>query len=356
MVNSKIPVGVLAGTGAVGQRFVSILAEHPWFEVVAVTGSSRTEGTRYADTVHWVLPGDPPEAVADLIVAPTTVDLPGAALLFSALPKKIALEVEPEFAAAGFFVCTNASAYRMAPDVPLLIPEINADHLALLQAQRAERGWQGAMVASPNCAASGIVFPLKALDDAFGLERVHAVTLQAISGAGYPGVSAMDIYDNVIPNIGGEEDKIEEEPRKMLGRYVDGAIEMADFAVSAQVHRVPVTDGHTAAMSIGLKSKVGLDDVRQALAEYAPADRVAELPSATTYPIAVRSEQDRPQPRLDRDAQGGMGITVGRIQDCEVLDVKMVSLVHNTLRGAASGAILNAELLVAEGVVERATA
>jgi aspartate-semialdehyde dehydrogenase len=350
---NKLPVAVLAGTGAVGQRFVSLLENHPWFEVVAVTGSERSAGRLYGEAVNWVVPGDPPPAVAELTVRPNTPDFDvEVAVVFSALPSGVAREVEPDFAAAGYAVCSNASAYRMAPDVPLLIPEINPSHIGLIEKQRAERGWSGLLVASPNCSTTGVIFPLKALDDAFGLTQVHAVTLQAISGAGYPGVASLDILDNVLPYIGGEEDKVENEPRKLLGRLGDGEIIEADVAISAQTNRVPVIDGHLACLSIGFEQSADAGDALDALRDWRAPDETRTLPSAPEHALIVRDEPDRPQPRLDRDAEDGMAVTVGRVQACDVLDVKLVSLVHNTLRGAASGAILNAEFLVAQGLIE----
>lgn len=351
-MSEKIPVAVLAATGAVGQRFVSLLADHPWFEVKVVTASERSEGRRYAETVRWVVPGEIPHAVADLVVQPSDQgeSLGGEVrLVFSALPSEVAQEVEPALAARGYVVCSNASALRMEPDVPLLIPEINPDHVSLIEVQRARRGWSGLVVTAPNCATTGIVFPLRALHDAFGLAQVHAVTMQAISGAGYPGVASFDILDNIIPYIKGEEDKVETEPRKLLGAVRDGAVEWPSFAVSAQTNRVPVMDGHFAALSIKLATQASLEDVRAALADWQAPEAVRRLPSTPERPMIVRDEPDRPQPRRDRDAGHGMSISVGRIQACSVLDVKLVVLVHNTLRGAAGGAIQNAEWLVASG-------
>ncbi|MBN1428564.1 MAG: aspartate-semialdehyde dehydrogenase [Anaerolineae bacterium] len=347
--NNKIPVAVLAATGTVGQRFVSLLADHPWFEVVAVTASERSAGQRYADAVSWVVPGEIPTSVADLVVRPTDSDPGDASLVFSALPGDVAREVEPALAAGGYAVCSNASALRMEPDVPLLVPEINPDHIHLIKAQREKRGWSGSIITAPNCAVTGFIFPMKALHAAFGIEKVHVVTMQAISGAGYPGVPSFDILDNVIPFIGGEEDKLESEPRKLLGTMVDGGIEPADMVVSPQVHRVPVMDGHVAALSIKLARKVSIDDVNRALEQFAAPEGVADLPGTPERPLILRKESNRPQPRRDRDAGNGMSISVGRVQPCTVFDVKLVSLVHNTLRGAAGGAIQNAEWLVASG-------
>ncbi len=350
-MNEKIPVAVLGATGTVGQRFVSLLADHPWFEIVSVTGSERSEGKAYGEAARWLLPGEIPLMVREMRVNHSDGRLQGARLLFSALPARVAEGAEPRLAAEGYIVCSNASAHRMGTDIPLLIPEINADHLALIDRQRDLRGWSGLIVTSPNCSTTGIVFPLKALDDAFGVSQVHAVTMQAISGAGYPGVSSMEQYDNVIPYIRGEEVKMEQETRKLLGELGEGAIEPADIEVSAQANRVPVLDGHLAALSIGLRNAPNLNEVEAALAAFRGVDG---LPSAPAHPLIVRSEENRPQPRLDRDAQDGMAVSVGRVQPCSVLDFRMVSLVHNTLRGAAGGALLNAELLVIEGYLGEA--
>ena len=348
----RLPVAVLAGTGTVGQRFVSLLADHPWFEVVAVTGSQRSAGRAYGEAVRWVVPGDPPAAVADLTVLPNKPDFGrDVDLVFSALPSNVAREQEADFAEAGYVVCTNASPHRMTADVPLLIPELNPSHVGLIERQRAQRGWPGLIVASPNCATTAVVFPLKVLHDAFEVTQVQVVTMQAVSGAGYPGVSSMDILDNVIPHIGGEEDKIENEPRKMLGRLEDGKIIEAQIAISAQTNRVPVYDGHLVCMSIGFEKAVDAAAARQVLRGWSAAEDVRVLPGAPEHALIMHDEPDRPQPRLDRDAEDGMSVSVGRVQDCNVLDVKLVSLVHNTLRGAASGAILNAEYLVSQGYV-----
>lgn len=351
-MNNRIPVGVLASTGAVGQRFVSLLADHPWFEVRALTASERSEGKRYADAVNWVVPSEIPASVRELVIRPSdTGDALGddVRLVFSALPSEAALAIEPALAARGYAVCSNASALRMEPDVPLLIPEINADHVRLIDAQRALRGWSGLVVTAPNCATTGVVFPLKALHEAFGLARVHAVTMQAISGAGYPGVASFDILDNIIPYIKGEEDKVETEPLKLLGALDGSSIRYAEFTVSAQTNRVPVMDGHFTALSIGLERSASLDEVREAISSWTPPQAVFALPSTPQRPMILRDEPDRPQPRRDRDAGNGMSVSVGRVQPCPVLDVKLVVLVHNTLRGAAGGAIQNAEWLVASG-------
>ena len=345
----RIPVAVLGATGAVGQRFVQLLQRHPWFELAAVAASDRSAGRRYADACNWVVPGDPPAAVGEMVVRALEPDLP-ARIVFSALPGDAAREIEPRFASAGYAVCSNASAYRQAPDVPLLIPEVNADHAGMIARQREERGWSGCLVTSPNCTTTGIVLPLKPLERAFGLKQVVAVSMQAISGAGYPGVASLDILDNVVPYIGGEEEKIEAETRLLLGRMAGGRRVEADIAVSAHANRVPVFDGHTVCLSLGFERRPVPEEAMEVLAEFRGPEIVWGLPSAPAHPLVVRHEPDRPQPRRDRDAGGGMSISVGRVRPCPLLDLRLVSVSHNTLRGAASGSILNAELLVAAGI------
>jgi len=348
----RIPVAVLGATGAVGQRFIQLLADHPWFEVVAVAASERSACRPYAQAANWVIPGDPPPRVGEMAVHPLEPDLP-AKIVFSALPSSVAREIEPAFARAGYAVCSNASAYRQEPGVPLLIPEINADHVAMIPSQRTERGWQGFIVTSPNCTTTGIVMPLKPLDKAFGLRQVFATSMQAISGAGHPGVASLDILDNIVPYIPGEEEKIEAETRLLLGRMVDGRRTEADVVISAQANRVPVLDGHIVCLSLGFARSPMVEDAVAVLAGFRGPDVVRALPSAPEHPILVRPEPNRPQPRRDRDAEGGMAITVGRLRECPLLDLRLVSVSHNTLRGAASGSILNAELLVASGYVDR---
>jgi aspartate-semialdehyde dehydrogenase len=344
----SIPVAVLGATGAVGQRFIQLLTDHPWFEIAALAASERSVGRPYAEASNWVIPGDPPDGVGEIIVSQLEPTLP-ASIVFSALPAAVARDVEPLFAQAGYLVCSNASAFRYEPDVPLIIPEVNADHLALIERQRQERGWSGLIVTSPNCTTTGMVIPFAPLDKAFGLQKVFATSMQAISGAGYPGVASLDILGNIVPHIGGEEPKIELETRLLLGRFDRGQRHEADLVVSAHANRVPVLDGHTICLSLGFREKPTVDDAVAALADYRGLAQVRDLPSAPERPIIVRSEPDRPQPRRDRDASKGMAVTVGRVRPCPLLDLRMVSVSHNTLRGAASGSILNAELLVAEG-------
>jgi aspartate-semialdehyde dehydrogenase len=345
---TKIPVGVLGATGIVGQRFVQLLADHPWFEVAALAASEDSAGRPYVEACHWLLPTPMPEGVQGLIVQPLEqgIECP---LLFSALPSHVAGPLEEHFADAGKAVCTNASAHRMDLDVPLLIPEVNADHTALIETQRRRRGGQGFIVASANCSATQLAMALKPLDDVFGLRRVSVVTMQAVSGAGYPGVPALDILNNVLPFIPGEEDKLESEPPKLLGRLEDGGISTAPFVVSAQCNRVPVREGHTECVSVKLEGKPSVEEVITALRGFEADAEAASLPSSPSRAILVSDEQDRPQPLRDRDADAGMAVTVGRVRPCPLLGFKFVVLGHNTLRGAAGGSIHNAELLVAHG-------
>jgi aspartate-semialdehyde dehydrogenase len=347
----KIPVAVLGATGAVGQRFVQQLAHHPWFELVAMAASERSAGRPYGEVCPWVIPGDPPPGVDRQVVHPLEPGLPGR-IVFSALPGAVAREIEAAFAQGGYVVCSNASAFRRDPDVPLLIPEVNAGHLALIEGQRARRGWPGLIVTSPNCTTNGMAMALKPLHDAFGVRRVFAATLQAISGAGYPGVASLDILGNVVPHIGGEEEKIEQEARLLLGEVVDGERVDAPFTVSAQANRVPVLDGHTLCLSVGFERAPAVAEAVEALRAFRGPAPVPSLPSAPAHPVLYRPQEDRPQPRRDRDAVGGMAVSVGRVRPCPLLDLRLVAVVHNTLRGAASGSILNAELLVAEGYLD----
>lgn len=345
-MEKKIPVAVLAATGSVGQRFVQLLDGHPWFEVVALTGSDRSIGRPYGETCHWIL-GDPmPEWARKMTVVPTAPESSSARLAFSALPAEIAKGVEPQFAQAGVMVCSNASAYRREPDVPILLPEVNAGHAEIIAVQRQKRGWSGGIATNPNCTSTGMTVALKALQQGFGLKRVFAVSLQAISGAGYPGVASMDIIDNVIPNIEGEEAKLEWEPRKMLGAFDGGGIQLADFGISAHTNRVAVSDGHIVCLSFELGRKASLAEVSEALGSFQPPAAAQGLPSTPRPVIVVRTEADRPQPRLDRMTGGGMTTVVGRLRPDALLDYKMVVLSHNTVRGAAGGAIYNGELLV----------
>jgi len=350
----RIPAVVLGATGTVGQRIVQRLVGHPWFELAAVAASEASAGRRYAEACRWMLPGAPPHDVASRIVDrldPETIDCGGPAIAFSALPADIAREVEPRFAEAGYAVCSNASAYREAPDVPLVIPEVNPEHLELLDVQRTTRGWDGLLVTNPNCSTIGVVLAIVALDRAFGLGAASVTTLQAISGAGYPGVPSLDILGNAVPWIPNEEEKIETETRLLLGRVEDGLRIPSDATISAQVNRVPVVDGHLVCLSLGFDRAPDPADATAVLRGFRGGETVRGLPSAPSVPLRVTDAIDRPQPRLDAAEGDGMAVSVGRIRSCPILDLRMVGLVHNTIRGAAGAAVLNAELLVAEGRV-----
>lgn len=339
----KIPVGILGATGVVGQRFVSLLTKHPWFDLAVVTASERTAGKPYGDVVQWMLPEPLPPKATSMEVRPTTAALP-CRLLFSALDAAIAGPLEVELAMAGHFVISNARCHRMASDVPLVVPEVNPDHLDLVHCQSYGGG---AIVTNPNCSTVGLVLALKPLLDAFGLQAVHVVTLQALSGAGLPGVPGVAAVDNTIPFIAGEEEKLETEPLKVLGTLEGGKVKQASLTVSAQCNRVGVVEGHTECVSVRLGRSARLEEVRAALADFAAESQVRQLPSSPPRPIEVTPLADRPQARLDRDRGRGMTVTVGRLQRCPLLDYKFVLLSHNTVRGAAGGAVLLAELAVA---------
>jgi len=345
-MTKQIRVGILGATGTVGQRFVQMLEGHPQFKVTALAASDRSVGKTYAEACPWRLPGEMPSSVRGLAVQPPRPPL-DCDVIFSSLPGDVAREAEGCFAAADFPVITNSSSYRMDADVPLLVPEVNAEHLGMLDGRKG----QGFIVTNPNCSAIGIALALAPLHRAFGVEACVVTTLQAISGAGYPGVSAMDITDNVFPFIASEEEKIERETQKILGTLRGGAIEPAPFPLSAQCHRVNVQDGHLAAIRVKLARKADIAAVRAAFAAFTGVPQQLKLHTAPERPIVVRDEPDRPQPRLDRDAGGGMSVTVGRLFPDRVLDYRFVVLSHNTIRGAAGAAILNAELLAARGYV-----
>lgn len=346
----KIPVAVLGATGAVGQRFVQLLSNHPWFEVKVLAASERSAGKPYRDVANWVIPGDPPEGVGDMIVRSLTPDM-AVELVFSAVPSDVAREVEPQFAQAGYAVVSNASAFRAVEDVPLLIPEVNASHTDMIAKQRAGRGWSGLIITSPNCTITGVVMALKPLHEKYTVRKVFMSSMQAISGAGYPGVASLDILGNVVPYIKGEEEKFQQELSKMLGVVHDGACTYADIILSAHANRVPVVDGHTVSISAGFDTKPTVEDALATLRDYRGDTSCAQLPSAPPRPLVVTMLPDRPQPRRDRDAEGGMAVSVGRVRPCPLLDLRMTTVTHNTLRGAASGSILNAELLVVKGFV-----
>jgi aspartate-semialdehyde dehydrogenase len=349
-MTQKIPVGVLGATGAVGQRFIQLLADHPWFEVAELLASDRSAGKAYRDACVWRQATPLPERVASLTVRGPE-DALGAPIQFSGLDSSVAGEIETRLAGRGHAVVSNARNHRMADDVPLLIPEVNPDHLDVLALQRRRTGG-GYIVTNPNCSVIGLAMALAPLHRRFGVESAAVATLQALSGAGYPGVASLDATDNVIPYIGGgEEEKIEAEPRKILGAFTGGAFVPADFTLSASVHRVAVSDGHTMAIFARLRSKASAEDAKRALAEFRGEPQERRLPTAPRNPIHVHEAPDRPQPRLDRDREGGMAVSVGRVREDGLFDLKLEALVHNTIRGAAGAAILNAELLRERGLL-----
>jgi aspartate-semialdehyde dehydrogenase len=348
---SQIPVAVLGATGSVGQRFVSLLDNHPLFRVVALAASDRSEGKPYSQACRWVLSDPMPVWAYDMLLQPCSPEKVKAAIVFSALPAEQAKTVEPEFARAGAAVCSNASSFRAEPDVPLLLPEVNASHISLVRQQRINRGWSGCILTNPNCTSTGLTVALKALQDAFGLTRAFVVSLQALSGAGYPGVPSLDVSDNVIPYIGGEEDKVEWEPRKMLGSFNGVGIDLAEVGFSAHTNRVAVIDGHTVCVSVELGEAISPELAIRALREYSAPASARDLPSAPRPVIVVRDEADRPQPRLDRLTGHGMTTVVGRVRQDPLFHIKFVVLSHNTIRGAAGGSIYNAELLVKENLL-----
>ena len=352
-MTNKFRVGILGATGVVGQRFIQLLAHHPQFEVAALAASDRSQGKSYAEACTWRLPGEMPDAVKQIVVQPPSPPL-DCDFVFSSLPGDIAKGAEEDFARAGYPVISNSSPHRMGPDIPLLIPEVNPEHIELIDAQRTNHDYhRGFIVTNPNCSAIAIVIALAPLHQKFGITSCIVTTMQALSGAGYPGVPSLDATDNVIPFISGEDEKVELETRKLLGVVSQGTVVDADMKVSAQCNRVNVTDGHMASVRIKLARSASWDEVRAALASFTAVPQQLKLHTAPSKPIVVRDEMDRPQPRLDRDAGNGMSVTVGRIFGDNVLDYRFVALGHNTIRGAAGAAILNAELLVARGYLEK---
>lgn len=347
----KRRIGILGATGIVGQRVIHMLRDHPYFEVTALAASDRSEGKTFVDACNWRLPFEMPENVKPIKLRPCMPPL-DCDLVIASLPSDIALTSEAAFAQAGFPVISNSSAFRMDADVPLIVAEINPDHLDLIQVQKKNRGYdRGFMVTNPNCTTIALVLALAPLQRAFGLEAVMMTSMQAVTGAGYPGVPSIDIIDNVIPHIGGEEEKVEQEPQKILGRFVNGAVEDAPFKVSAQCNRVSVQDGHLESVRVKLSRPASIDDVKGALESFTGLPQELKLPTAPRRPVIVRTEKDRPQPRLDREAENGMATVVGRISKDTIFDYKFTLIGHNTIRGAAGAAILNAELLAARDLI-----
>lgn len=351
--SAKIPVGILGATGVVGQRFLALLEHHPWFEPVWLAASQRSAGQSYAEAVRWRLASPLPARFAGLPVSDADPAACPAKVVFAALDAAAARMLEPAFARAGHAVISNSSALRMEPDVPLLVPEVNPGHLALIERQKSFQQGGGFAVTNPNCSTVGLVLALAPLERAFGLEAVSAVTLQAVSGAGYPGVASLDILGNVIPYIAQEEEKMECEAQKILGHLGPGGVTPAPFRVSAQCNRVAVVDGHTESVSVKLRRPARLEEVAEALCGFRGRPQELGLPSAPEAPVLLAAAPDRPQPRFDAGhgagLRHGMSAVVGRLRPCPVFDFKFTVLSHNTLRGAAGAALLNAELLRAEG-------
>ena len=341
---TKIPVGILGATGIVGQRFVQMLEHHPWFEVAWLAASDRSEGRPYSEAARWRMKTPLPARVAAMRLSPAKPD--GAPrVVFAALDASIAAELEPRFAEAGCAVVTNSSALRMQPDVPLVIPEVNADHVKLLECQSWRRKSRGFVVTNPNCSAIGLVMALAPLEAAFGIESVFAVTMQAVSGAGYPGVASLDILGNVIPYIAKEEEKMVEETCKLLGRLDGSKIVPANIRMSTHCNRVAVEDGHTESVSVKLRKKAASEEIIAVWNKFRSLPQELELPTAPKQPLEYLEASDRPQPRFDVDQGGGMTASVGRLRPCGVFDWKFTVLSHNTIRGAAGAALLNAEFL-----------
>lgn len=349
--NSKIPVGVLGATGMVGQSFVKFLENHPWFELTWAGASDRSAGKLYSEATQWRLDGAMPERVGALTVQACEPSDGAPKLVFSAMDASVATEIERAFADAGHLVVSNSKNHRMESDVPLLVPEINSDHLALIRVQRERRGWKGGIATNPNCSTVALTMGLAPLAQ-FGIKTVLAATMQAISGAGYPGVPSMDIMANVIPFIGGEEGKMEIETQKILGRLAGDHVDPLQAKVSAHCNRVPVVDGHTVAVSVSLEQKVTREQLLAAYESFTAEPQRLGLPSAPPRPVLYLHEENRPQPRRDALRDNGMTVTVGRLRECPVLDWKFVCLGHNTIRGAAGAAVLNAELLKAQGFLD----
>jgi aspartate-semialdehyde dehydrogenase len=353
-MQSRLPIGILGATGMVGQRFIQLLENHPWFEVVWLAASDRSSGKAYGEAAKWRLDSPLPARIERMMVSPADPD--GAPkIIFAALDAAIAREMEPRFAEAGCAVISNSSAFRMDPSVPLVIPEVNADHLRLIETQTWRKESGGYMVTNPNCSAIGLVLALKPIEDRFGIEQIFVATMQAVSGAGYPGVPSMDILGNVVPYIASEEEKMEAETLKLLGRLRTGPgvriVEPLAARMSSHCNRVPVEDGHTESVSIKLRKQATREQILAAWDEFRPLASL-NLPTAPAQPVEFAAQNDRPQPRLDRNRGRGMAVTVGRLRPCGLLDWKFTVLSHNTIRGAAGAAILNAELLASSGDLE----
>jgi aspartate-semialdehyde dehydrogenase len=353
-MTSKIPVGILGATGTVGQRFIQLLHEHPWFEITWLAASDRSAGKLYPEAAKWNLATPIPANIAAMKVSAAAPDSSTPKLVFAALDATAAQQIEPAFAEAGHAVVSNSSAFRMAEDVPLIIPEVNGDHVPLIKTQKWYKKNGGFMVTNPNCSAIGLVLALAPLHRRFGIDKIFVATMQAISGAGYPGVPSMDILGNVIPYIAKEEDKMEAETRKLLGSLVESSLNGsrvidADLALSAHCNRVAVEDGHTESVSLKLSTPAQAEEIIEAWNEFRCLPQKLKLPTAPEQPVIYESAPDRPQPRLDRGRGNGMSAVCGRLRPCNIFDWKFTVLSHNTIRGAAGAAVLNGELLKAQG-------
>lgn len=346
-MTQKISVAILGATGMVGQKFVELLSNHPWFEIVALAASERSQGKTYASAMRWMMPSPLSLEYANMIVQSCTPNLP-CKIVFSGLDSDVAGPIEENFAKSGYIVISNSSKHRMDPFVPLLIPEVNGKHLELVKKQQFAPGM---IVTNPNCSVIGFAMALKPLIDRWGIEKAHITTMQAISGAGYPGISSFDILDNVIPFISGEEEKIETEPLKILGTFENNLIQPYKMKISAQCNRVAVMDGHMASISIQLKHSATAEEIIDAWQNFASEPQKLQLPTAPTHPIIYLSDERHPQPKLHRHLDKGMAVTIGRLRDCQLFDWKFTILSHNTIRGAAGCAILNAELMLKKGVI-----
>ncbi len=350
MNDNRIPVGILGATGMVGQQFTKFLQNHPWFEIAWLGASDRSAGKPYREATSWRLDGAMPSAVQHLEVQECKHGN-APRLVFSSMDASVATEIEREFAKAGHVIVSNSRNHRMEPDVPLLIPEVNPDHLKIIPHQQRLRGWKGQIATNPNCSTVVLAMALAPLKQ-FGIVRVIATTMQAISGAGYPGVASMDINANVIPFIGGEEEKMQQETQKILGDFAGDSLRPLNARVSAHCNRVPVVDGHTVTVSVEFERKPSKDDMIRALVNYRSVPQERKLPSAPPQPVIYMEENDRPQPRRDVERERGMAVFVGRMRECPVLDYKFVAMGHNTIRGAAGAAVLNAELMYSEGLLD----
>ena len=349
---NKIPVAILGATGIVGQRFIELLADHPWFEITALVGSERSAGRTFEDACNWVINGDPPKSLLDKKVLSLDDDLP-CQIAFSALPTTIAKDIEAKLASQGKVICSNASAYRQHPNVPVIIPEVNGNHIKLIEKQKEACGWDGYIITSPNCTTTNVVMPLAPINKKFKINKLAVVSMQAISGAGHPGIPYLDIYDNVIPFISGEEEKVENESRLLLGTLQGVEQKPSSMVISAQTNRVNVSHGHTVCLSIGFEKAPTVTEAIEIMRDYKGPEIAQNLPSSPKRNvIQVREEENRPQPRRDREIDNGMVCTVGRVRPCPILDIKMVSVAHNAIRGAAGGSVLNAEMLVKAGYLK----